>query len=281
MRSCTSVIQAIGNTPLIELGRVGKDLPAKIFAKAEFMNPGGSMKDRIALRMIEDAEQEGRLKPGDTVLEETSGNTGIGLAIVCAIKGYKFVAVMSEGNSPERRQILQALGAEVELVPQSEGGKPGQVTGKDLELVEQRAKELEKQLNAFWINQFHNPSNCLGHYSTTAQEIWEQMEGKIDYFLDVVGTSGTFTGIATALKEKDPNIKCWVVEPASAPVLAGKPVTDPKHVLQGSSYGKVPELWRPELCNGYITVTDGEAIRLHAGWPRRKGFWWGILPEVM
>ena len=260
-KACPSVLQAIGHTPLIELSRVGKDLPARIFAKAEFMNPGGSMKDRIALKMIEDAEGEGKLKPGDTVLEETSGNTGISLAVVCAIKGYKFIAVMSEGNSPERRQILRALGAQVELVPQTEDGKPGQVTGEDLALVEKRTKELQEELGAFWVNQFHSPSNCAGHYTTTAQEIWQQMEGKIDYFVDVVGTSGTFTGIATALKEKDPNIQCWVVEPATAPVLAGKPVTNPKHLLQGSSYGKIPVLWKPEVCDGYITVTDGEAVR--------------------
>lgn len=261
MKTCPSVIDAIGRTPLIELARVGRDLPAQIFAKAEFMNPSGSMKDRIALKMIEDAERAGKLKPGGIVLEETSGNTGIGLAMVCAVKGYRFVAVMSEGNSPERRQVLQAMGAKVELVPQAAGGKPGQVTGEDLALVEKRAKELQQELGAFWANQFHNPSNCAAHHQATAQEIWQQMEGKIDYFIDVVGTSGTFTGIAGGLKEKDPNIQCWAVEPATAPVLAGKPVTNPKHVLQGSSYAKIPTLWQPEVCDGYLTVTDGEAIR--------------------
>ena len=261
MKTCPSVLEAIGNTPLIELARVGRDLPARIFAKAEFMNPSGSMKDRIALKMIEDAEKEGKLKPGRVVLEETSGNTGIGLAMVCAVKGYRFIAVMSEGNSPERRRVLQAMGAKVELVPQAAGGKPGQVTGEDLALVEKRAKELQVELGAFWVNQFHNPGNCAAHHQTTAQEIWQQMDGKIDFFIDVVGTSGTFTGIATALKEKNPNIQCWAVEPATAPVLAGKPVTNPKHVLQGSSYAKIPHLWQSEVCDGYLTVTDGEAIR--------------------
>lgn len=261
MKTCPSVLEAIGNTPLIELVRVGRDFPARIFAKAEFMNPSGSMKDRIALKMIEDAEKEGELKPGRVVLEETSGNTGIGLAMVCAVKGYRFIAVMSEGNSPERRQVLQAMGARVELVPQAAGGKPGQVTGEDLALVEKRAKELQEELGAFWVNQFHNPGNCAAHHQTTAQEIWQQMDGKIDFFIDVVGTSGTFTGIATALKGKNPNIQCWAVEPATAPVLAGKPVTNPKHVLQGSSYAKIPHLWQSEVCDGYLTVTDGEAIR--------------------
>ncbi len=135
------------------------------------------------------------------------------------------------------------------------------VTGEDLALVEKRAKELQEELGAFWANQFHNPGNCAAHHQTTAQEIWQQMDGKIDFFIDVVGTSGTFTGIATALKEKNPNIQCWAVEPATAPVLAGKPVTNPKHVLQGSSYAKIPHLWQSEVCDGYLTVTDGEAIR--------------------
>lgn len=261
MKTCPSVLEAIGNTPIIELSRIAKDLPGRIFAKAEFMNPTGSMKDRIALKMIEQAEQEGKLQPGSIVIEETSGNTGIGLAMVCAIKGYQFIAVMSAGNSPERRQILEAMGAKVELVPQTPDGKPGQVTGEDLALVEKRAREMAEEMGAFLVNQFHNPDNCLAHYETTAQEIWQQMDGKIDYFLDVVGTSGTFTGIARALKEKDPNIQCWVVEPATAAVLAGKPVTNPRHVLQGSSYAKVPDLWDPAVCDGYITVSDGEAIR--------------------
>ncbi len=261
MRTSASVLETIGGTPLIELSRIAKDLPGRIYAKAEFMNPTGSMKDRIALKMIEQAEQEGKLKPGAIVLEETSGNTGIGLAMVCAIKGYQFIAVMSEGNSPERRQILQAMGAKVELVPQMPDGKPGQVTGEDLALVEKRANEMAEELGAFLVNQFYNPNNCAAHYETTAQEIWQQMEGRIDYFLDVVGTSGTFTGIARALKEKDSNIKCWVVEPATAAVLAGRPVTNPRHVLQGSSYAKIPALWDKTVCDDYITVTDGEAIR--------------------
>lgn len=262
MKVCSTVLEAIGNTPIIELARISQGQPGRVFAKAEFMNPSGSMKDRIALKMIEEAEKEGKLKPGSIVIEETSGNTGIGLAMVCAIKGYKFIAVMSEGNSPERRQILQAMGAKVELVPQAAGGKPGQVTGEDLALVERHAQEIAQESDAFLVNQFHNPTNCKAHYETTAEEIWQQMGGRIDYFLDVVGTSGTFTGIATALKEKDSNIQCWVVEPATAAVLAGKPVINPKHVLQGSSYAKVPDLWQPKVCDGYITVSDGEAIRM-------------------
>ncbi|GAB6181546.1 cysteine synthase family protein [Desulfotomaculum defluvii] len=275
-KTCPSVLEAIGDTPLIELARLGVDLPGKLYAKAEFMNPTGSMKDRVALKMIEDAEREGKLQPGSIVVEETSGNTGIGLAMVCAIKGYKFIAVMSEGNSPERRQILQAMGAKVELVPQVPGGKPGKVTGEDLALVEKRAEELTTELKAFWVNQFHNPSNCKAHYETTAQEIWQQMDGKIDYFLDVVGTSGTFTGIASALKDKDPKIQCWAVEPATAPVLAGKPITSPQHVLQGSSYAKVPDLWDPKICDGYITVTDGEAIRAARRLATEEGLFCGF-----
>ncbi|EAX47485.1 Pyridoxal-5'-phosphate-dependent enzyme, beta subunit [Thermosinus carboxydivorans Nor1] len=257
---CSSALEAIGNTPLIRLARLDADLPGQIYAKAEFLSPGGSMKDRIARQMIEDAERAGKLKPGDTVVEVTSGNTGIGLAIVCAIKGYRFIAVMSEGNSPERRMILQALGAKVELVPQGPGGKPGQVTGQDLKLVEERGRQIAQELQAFFVDQFHNPSNVAAHAATTGQEIWDQLEGKIDIFLDVVGTAGTFVGVASTLKAKNPAIRCLAVEPASAPVLAGKPVTSPQHKLQGSSYAMIPGLWRQDLCDGYLTVTDEEAV---------------------
>lgn len=257
---CQSVLDAIGETPLIRLARLGADLPGQIFVKAEFMSPGGSMKDRIARQMIEGAEQSGHLKPGMTIIEVTSGNTGIGLAIVCAVKGYPFIAVMSEGNSPERRQILKALGATVELVPQRPGGKAGHVTGEDLRLVEERGRQLAEEIGAFFVDQFHNADNVEAHKKTTAQEIWQQLNGNIDVFVDVVGTSGTFTGIATMLKQKKPDIRCLAVEPTSAPVLAGRPVTKAEHQLQGSSYAMIPGLWRPEVCDGFLTVTDDEAI---------------------
>ena len=236
-------------------------MPATVYAKAEFLNPGGSMKDRIALKMIEDAEHSGYLQPGNTILEITSGNTGISLAMVCGIKGYKFIAVMSAGNSPERKMILEALGATVKLVPQHPGGKAGQVTGEDLKLVEEYGRQLAKELNAFLPDQFNNFSNIAAHMQTTGKEIWEQMNGEIDIFLDVVGTAGTFIGISSALKIFDPNIQCLAVEPITAPVLAGKPIVNPQHKLQGSSYGMIPPLWNPSYCDGFLTVSDEEAIK--------------------
>lgn len=217
------------------------------------------MKDRIALKMIQDAEQTGTLRPGSTVLEVTSGNTGIGLAIVCAIRGYKFIAVMSAGNSPERKIILEALGAKVELVPQRPGGRPGQVTGEDLKLVEKKGQQLAKDINAYFVNQFNNTSNPAAHTETTASEILQQMDGKLDIFVDVVGTAGTFVGTSLGLKNYNKAIRCIAVEPATAPVLAGKMITNPQHKLQGSSYAMIPPLWKTELCDDYLTVTDQEA----------------------
>ncbi|MBP2629258.1 MAG: cysteine synthase [Firmicutes bacterium] len=258
---CNSILQSIGKTPIIKLSRLCADMPATVFAKAEFLNPSGSMKDRIALKIIEDAEQSGCLQPGNTVVEITSGNTGISLAMVCAVKGYKFIAVMSAGNSPERKMILEALGATVKLVPQHPGGKPGQVTGEDLKLVEESGRKLAKELNAFLSDQFNNFSNIAAHIQTTGKEIWEEMNGEIDIFLDVVGTAGTFIGISSALKNFNPRIQCLAVEPSTAPILAGMPIITPEHKLQGSSYAMIPSLWNPSYCDGYLTVSDQEAIK--------------------
>jgi len=261
--SCySSILQAIGNTPLIKLERLGVGLPGNVLVKAEFLNPSGSFKDRIALKMIEDAEKLGKLNPGGTVVELTSGNTGSGLALVCALKGYRFIAVMSEGNSVERRQMIKAYGGELELVPQGPESTPGQVTGEDLKLVEERAAQLVEELGAFWANQFDNPSAVEAHHLTTAQEIIEQTQGKVDVFLDVVGTASGFIGIARGLKEHNPHIRCLVVEPATAPFLAGKPVTNLSHKLQGSSYAFAPGNWDGKFCDGYLTVTDEEAVAM-------------------
>lgn len=259
--TCQSVLDVIGYTPLIELNRLCSGLPGKVYAKAEFLNPGGSMKDRIAFQMITDAEQAGDLHPGIPVVEVTSGNTGIGLAIVCAVKGYEFIAVMSAGNSPERKLILEALGAKVVLVPQCPGGKPGQVTGQDLKLAEDHGRKLAAEINAYFINQFNNSSNPKTHAQTTAVEIINQLHGKIDVFIDVIGTGGTFVGTAQALKRANTSITCLALEPDTAPILAGKQVTNPQHNLQGSSYSMIPPLWKAELCDGYLTVSDSEAIQ--------------------
>src|SRR5437763_1075602 len=178
-----SVLGAIGATPLVALDRLAAGLPGRVLAKLENLNPGGSLKDRIALRMVEAAEREGRLRPGGVVIELTSGNTGTGLAIVCAVKGYRFIAVMSEGNSVERRRMLRALGAEVELVPQAGGPRPGQVSREDLELVEARAEELTAALGAFRPDQFANAANVRAHELSTGREIWEQTGGRVDIWV--------------------------------------------------------------------------------------------------
>jgi len=271
----TSILQTIGQTPIIELKRLCSNMPVTIFAKAEYLNPTGSMKDRIALKIIEDAEHSGHLKLGKSVLEITSGNTGISLAMVCAIKGYKFTAVMSAGNSLERKQILEALGATVIIVPQHKGGKPGQVTYEDLKLVEEKGRELAKEQNVFFADQFNNFSNVVSHTQTTGKEIWEQMNKQLDFFVDVVGTGGTFVGTACALKNFNPHIQCIVVEPYTAPILAGKAISNPEHKLQGSSYAMIPPLWNPAYCDGFLTVTDQEAIETTRLLAQKEGIFVG------
>lgn len=271
----SSVLQAIGNTPLIKLEKLGRGLPGNVLVKAEFLNPSGSFKDRIALKMIEDAEDQGKLQPGGVVIEVTSGNTGSGLALVCALKGYRFIAVMSEGNSMERRQMIKAFGGELELVSQCPHSLPGQVTGEDLELVEKRAAELVEELGAFWANQFDNPSTIAAHHLTTAKEIIQQTGGKIDIFLNVVGTASGFVGIARGLKEYNPQIRCLVIEPQAAPFLAGKPVISKNHKLQGSSYAFTPGNWDASLCDGYLTITDEEAIEMVRKLARVEGMMTG------
>ena len=228
-----SVLGAIGNTPLVELSRITRGLEGRILAKLEYLNPGLSKKDRIALQMIEEAEADGKLKPGQTVVELTSGNTGTGLSIVCAVKDYPFVAVMSKGNSMERVRMMKAFGAEVVLVDQLPESKPGQVSGGDLALVEEAAQRISRERNAFRADQFHLESSARGHYLHTVPEILQQANGKINAFCDFVGTGSSFGGCAAAFKEYDPNILCYIVEPIEAAILAGKPVTNPNHRIQG------------------------------------------------
>ena len=230
----SSILSAIGRTPLVALDRLGAGLPGRVVLKIEGANPGASIKDRAALQCITEAEHDGRLQPGGTVVELTSGNMGAGLAIVCAIKGYHFIAVMSVGNSRERVQMLRALGAEVDLVPQLPGGVPGQVSGDDLALVEERAQELVRTLGAFRPDQFKNPANLRAHELTTGPEIWAQTGGAVTHFCAIVGTGGTFLGTARALKARNPSVQCYAVEPEGSQVIAGKAITDPRHKLQGA-----------------------------------------------
>lgn len=233
-----SIIETIGSTPLVELSRITKDLDGRIFAKLDYLNPGFSKKDRIARQIIEDAENKGELSPGQTVVKLTSGNTGTGLAIVCGVKGYPFVAVISKGNSPEKARMMAALGAEVVLVDQLQNSIPGQVSGGDLDLVEAKAKELTKSRKAFRADQFVLDGNFRAHYLHTGPEFIQQSKGTIQAFCDFVGTGGAFAGCAAAFKEHDTSIECFVVEPRDASILAGKVVTNPSHRIQGGGYSK-------------------------------------------
>lgn len=272
-----SVAEAIGDTPLVELQRIGRDVNGRILAKLDYLNPGFSKKDRIALQMIEDAETDGLLQPGQTVVELTSGNTGTGLAIVCGVKGYKFVAVMSRGNSVERARMMAALGAEVVLVDQLPGSQPGQVSGGDLAKVEETAQRIVRERHAFRADQFRLQSNFRAHYLHTGPEILRQSSGKIDAFCDFAGTGGTFAGCAAAFTEFKATIRCYLVEPAGAAVLAGKPVTDPNHPIQGGGYS-IPRLQmlRPEHIDGYLQVTDDEAIGCTRRLAREEGIFAGF-----
>lgn len=276
MRIAASVLEAIGNTPLVALDRLAAGRPARVVAKVEFYSPGASIKDRVALRTIEQAEREGRLRPGDTVVELTSGNMGAGLAVVCAVKGYRLIAVMSEGNSPERRRMLEALGARVELVPQAGGPRPGQVTGEDLALVEERTRQLVQALAAFRPDQFANLEGPRAHELTTGEELLAQTDGRLDAFVAAVGTAGTFVGVARALKRHDPAIRCYAVEPAQAQALGGQPIEDARHKLQGIGYAFVPPLWDPALCDGTVAVTDDEATATARALARREGLFCGF-----
>lgn len=261
---------AIGRTPVVELARLRPALGGTVYLKLEMMNPGGSKKDRIALRMIEDA----KLKRGTAVVELTSGNTGTGLAIVCGLRGLPFTAVMSAGNSRERRVMMQALGATVELVPQAPGSLPGRVSGADLALVEARVKQLAAALGAWVPDQFHNRSNVLAHEEGTGPELWEAVGGKIDAFCDFVGSGGTFMGIARCLKPK--KIACFAVEPAGASVLRGDPVTNAVHPMQGGGYAFRPPLWEDGLADGYLAVDGDEATRWTRELAKREGIYAGF-----
>ena len=272
-----SIVEAIGETPLVELSRTTQGLKGRILAKLEYLNPGFSKKDRIARQMIEDAEAQGLLRSGQTVVELTSGNTGTGLALVCAVKGYPFVAVMSKGNSMERARMMSALGAEVVLVNQLPDSQPGQVSGGDLELVEREAQKIVRERHAFRADQFRLTGNARAHYLHTGPEIIRQAMGGIDVFCDFVGSGGSFAGCSATFKEHNPSILCFIVEPADAAILAGKPITQPNHRIQGGGYS-MPELpmLRPEHIDGYIQVTDAEAIQTARRLAKEEGIFAGF-----
>lgn len=258
-----SIIDAIGNTPLVELKRAVRilGLQGRLLAKLEYFSPGFSKKDRVALEMIREARRDGSLRPGQTVVELTSGNTGTGLAIVCRSLGHPLVAVMSRGNTPERARMMRALGAEVMLVDQAPGSPPNQVSGEDLALVEQKTGQVVRERQAFRANQFELAANALAHERFTGPELWKQSGGCVDVFLDFVGSGGCFSGVTRYLRGRNPEIRAYIVEPAGAAVLAGKPVQRSNHQLQGGGYS-LPDLTLVDrsLVSGYLQVTDDEAI---------------------
>ena len=250
---------------MIELARLARGSGGRIFTKLESSNPGFSKKDRIARQIIEDAEGDGSLLPRQTVVELTSGNTGTGLAIVCAIKGHPFVAVMSRGNSAERARMMRALGAEVVLVEQTAESRPGEVSGRDLALVEEAAQRITRERGAFRADQFRHPGNFRAHYIHTGPEIWEQTGGAFDAFCDFAGTGGTFAGCAAAFRERGSKAECFVVEPDS-----------PQHRIQGGGYDMALPLLERALPDGVIRVSDREAIDAARRLAREEGIFAGF-----
>jgi len=257
----------VGNTPLLELTNYSakKGLGAKLIAKLEYFNPAGSVKDRIALAMVEDAENKDLLKPGATIIEPTSGNTGIGLAFVAATKGYKLVLTMPDTMSMERRNLLKALGAKLVLSPGAEGMK-GAIA---------HAEKLREELpGSIIMQQFENPANPAIHQRTTAQEIWNDTEGRVDIFVAGVGTGGTISGVGEGLKAHNPAIRIIAVEPSDSPVLSGgKPGP---HKIQGIGAGFIPSNYHPEFVDKVMEVSGDEAIRTSRELAQQEGLLVGI-----
>lgn len=261
-----NLTELIGNTPLLAITRLGEELQgAEVIAKLEYFNPGGSVKDRAAFFLIADAEKKGLLKPGAMIIEPTSGNTGVGLAWVASVKGYKLVLTMPETMSLERRSLLKALGAQLVLTPGSEG-MSGAI---------RKAEEIRKATpGAIILQQFDNPANPLAHERTTAEEIWRDTDGKVDIFVASVGTGGTLTGTARGLKRHNPSIRAIAVEPASSPVLSGGKAGP--HKIQGIGAGFVPKNYDASLVDGIMQVTDEDALRTSRELARREGVLVGI-----
>lgn len=258
-----SALEIIGNTPIVRLKNIEEkyNLEGKLYAKVEYYSPGLSKKDRIAKYIIEKAIKEGKLKKGQTVIEQTSGNTGIGVALVCAILGYPFVAVMSKGNSIERVKMIEAFGGKVELVQQQEEHKG--VSSGDMDLVEKRFKELVKELGAFPVNQFNNVDNAMAHYHTTGKEIVEELSS-VEAFVDYVGTGGSFVGVSKRLKEAF-DCKCFKVIPDKE-----------NHLIQGGGYFKDIPFEENGLCDGEVVVSSEEAIEGMQELAKLEGIYGGI-----
>ena len=262
-----NILELVGNTPLVKLGKYAsnRNLEAEIVAKVEFFNPGGSVKDRIALNMIEQAEKDGTLKPGATIIEPTSGNTGVGLSLVGAVKGYKVILTMPETMSIERRKLAAAYGTEIVLTPGSAGMK-GAIA---------KAEELRDSIpGAVILQQFENPANPAIHVKTTGEEIWRDTDGQVDIFVAGAGTGGTVSGVGEALKSHNPKVKVVVVEPATSAVLSGNP--SGAHKIQGIGAGFVPKNYNADVIDEILPVGNDEAFVTSRAIAKEEGIFVGI-----
>ncbi|MCS6297803.1 MAG: cysteine synthase A [Nitrospira sp.] len=260
-----NITQLIGRTPLVRLNRLSPEDGATIYAKVESSNPGGSVKDRICLNMINEAERSGRLKPGTTIVEPTSGNTGIGLSLIAAVRGYPMILVMPESMSSERVSLLASYGAQLVLTPAAEGMKGS---------IREAAQIVAQHPSCFMPDQFSNPANPAAHRLTTAVEIWESLDGQFDAFVAGVGTGGTITGCGEVFKERNPHIQIIAVEPSGSPILSGGP--SGPHKIQGIGAGFIPQVLNQKILDRVISVTDNEAYQTAKLLAKKEGLLVGI-----
>ncbi len=265
MKTYSDITTLIGNTPLVQLRNLSEENAARVLAKVEFFNPGGSVKDRICISMVEAAEAEGRLKPGMTLIEPTSGNTGIGLALVCAVRGYKLILVMPESMSMERASLLSSYGAQLVLTPAWEGMRGAIIEAENI---------MDQNSDYFMPGQFSNPANPEVHRKTTGPEILSAVDGEIDALVVAVGTGGTITGVGEVLKAKNPKTLVVAVEPATSAVLSGK---EPgPHKIQGIGAGFIPEILNRDIIDRVMTVTDDDSYKMAKALAKQDGLLVGI-----
>ena len=266
MAIANSITDLIGNTPLLQLNTLGKDLPARVAVKLEFFNPGNSVKDRIAAAMIEAAEKAGKIHANTIIVEPTSGNTGIGLAMTCAAKGYKLVITMPESMSKERRMLLRAFGAELVLTPAAEGMAGAIATAEEF---------VKNNPDVYFMpQQFENPANPEIHRKTTAEEIWRDTDGEVDIFVAGVGTGGTLTGVGETLKAKKPSVQVYAVEPENSAVLSGG--NKGPHVIQGIGAGFMPKVLNTKVYDGIVKVSNDDALNTARALAEKEGVLAGI-----